>query len=60
MKLNKQDYVMERTTDGGFYAYMSNNMQCSAYGESPEETLENLEEVMMEFINDMYMVEDYV
>lgn len=59
MKLSEKDYVLERTTDGGFYAYLSRNMQCSAYGDTPEETIENLTEATEEYIDDIYMVEDY-
>ena len=36
MKLNKTDYVLERASDGGYYAWLTVNMQCNAYGESPE------------------------
>lgn len=60
MKLDKQDYKVERTADGGFYAYLSYNMQCSAYGETVDEALNNLQEVMEEYMDDMYLVEDYV
>ena len=34
MKLNKTDYVLERASDGGYYAWLTVNMQCNAYGES--------------------------
>lgn len=37
MKLNRTDYVLERASDGGYYAWLTVNMQCNAYGESPEE-----------------------
>lgn len=60
MRLNRQDYVLERTTDGGFYAYLCDNMQCGAFGDSHEEAIENLEEVMSEYIDGMYLVEDYI
>ena len=39
MKLNKTDYVLERASDGGYYAWLTVNMQCNAYGESPEEAV---------------------
>ena len=58
MKLNKTDYVLERASDGGYYAWL--NMQCNAYGESPDEAIRNLEESMNEIIDEMYMVEDFV
>lgn len=60
MILSKTDYVLERTTDGGYYAWLTTNMQCSAFGESPEEAVTNLEEAMNEIIDEMYMVEDFV
>ncbi|WP_321437626.1 hypothetical protein [uncultured Bacteroides sp.] len=60
MKLNKEDYVLERTADGGYCAYLSYNMQCNAYGDTPEEAIEYLQENMDEYMNDMYLVEDYV
>lgn len=27
MKLNKTDYMLERTSDGGYYAWLTVNMQ---------------------------------
>ena len=29
MKLNKTDYVLERASDGGYYAWLTVNMQCN-------------------------------
>jgi predicted RNase H-like HicB family nuclease len=43
MKLNRTDYVLERASDGGYYAWLTVNMQCNAYGESPEEAVQNLQ-----------------
>ena len=60
MKLNKTDYVLERASDGGYYAWLTVYMQCNAYGESPDEAIRNLEESMNEIIDEMYMVEDFV
>jgi predicted RNase H-like HicB family nuclease len=60
MRLNREDYVLERTTDGGYCAYLSYNMQCNAYGDTPEEAIEYLQENMDDYINEMYLVEDYV
>lgn len=31
MKLNKTDYVLERTSDGVVYAWLTVSMQCNAY-----------------------------
>ena len=60
MKLNKTDYVLERTLDGGYYAWLTMNLQCNAYGESPEEAILNLEDIMEEMIDSMYLVEEFV
>lgn len=46
MKLNRTDYVLERASDGGYYAWLTVNMQCNAYGESPEEAVQNLQNIM--------------
>ena len=64
MVLSKNDYVIEATADGGFYAYLKNNVVCFAYGYSPEEACENLADIADGYIHDiysnMYMVEDFV
>ena len=60
MKLNKTDYVLERASDVGYYAWLTVNMQCNAYGESPEEAVLNLQETMNEMIDEMYMVEEFI
>ena len=60
MKLNRTDYVLERASDGGYYAWLTVNMQCNAYGESPEEAVQNLQNIMNEMIDEMYMVEEFI
>lgn len=45
MNLNRTDYALERITEGG---------------NSPEETVENLQEIMKELMEEMYLVEDFV
>lgn len=60
MKLKQKDYVLERTTDGGYYAWLTVNMQCAAYGDSPEEALSNLEDAVEEMTDEMYLVEEFV
>ena len=60
MKLTENDYVIERTPEGGYYAWMSGNVPCNAYGESPEEAVNNLQEMMNEMVYEMYMVEEYI
>mgnify|MGYP000843128307 CR=1 FL=1 len=46
MKLNRNDYTVEAAAGGGFYAYFMNNVLCSAYGETPDEACENLEQIV--------------
>lgn len=60
MVLDKKDYVIESTTDGGYYAYLQSNMQCNAYGDTPDEAVENLATNYDEFIDEMYLVEEFV
>ena len=54
MKLNRNDYTVEAAAGGGFYAYFMNNVLCSAYGETPDEACENLEQIVDDFVSDMY------
>ena len=60
MKLNRTDYVLERASDGGYYVWLTVNMQCNPYGESPEEAVQNLQNIMNEMIDEMYMVEEFI
>ena len=60
MKLNKTDYMLERTSDGGYYAWLTVNMQCNAYGDSPEEAVKNLEQTMEDLVEEMFLVEDFI
>ena len=60
MKLNRNDYAIEATTDGGYYAYLKSNIMYSAYGETPDEACENLGNIVDDFVTDMYMVEEFV
>ena len=60
MKLNRPDYVLERASDGGYYGWLTVNMQCNAYGESPEEAVQNLQNIMNEMIDEMYLVEEFI
>lgn len=61
MKLEKKDYVLAFTVDDGrYYAWMVANMQCNASGESMEEAVRNLEDVIDELTAQMYMVENFV
>ena len=60
MKLNRTDYVLESASDGGYYAWLTVNMHCNAYGESPEEAIQNLQNIMNGMIDEMYMVEEFI
>lgn len=60
MKLNPNDYKVEAAANGGFFAYYMNNLLCSAYGETVDEACENLENIVEDFVSEMYMVEEYV
>ena len=60
MKLNKTDYVLERTSDGGYYAWRAVNIQCNAYGDSPEEAVDNLQQSMEDLLDEMYLVEEFI
>lgn len=56
-----EKYVLECTSDGGFYAYLSDYDQCCAYGETEDDALENLQEVAEEYFREialMYTLED--
>ncbi|WP_455587444.1 type II toxin-antitoxin system HicB family antitoxin [Bacteroides sp.] len=60
MKLKKTDYVLECTSDGGYYAWLTVNMQCNAYGDSPEEAVYNLQQTIEELLDEMYLVEEFI
>ena len=60
MRLINTDYELERVADGGYYAWLTVNMQYNAYGDSPEEAVTNLQTIMEETALDMYLVEDFV
>ena len=60
MKLDKTDYVLERTSDGGYYAWLAVDIQCNAYGDSPEEAVDNLQQSMEDLIDEMYLVEEFI
>lgn len=59
MKLNGNEYTVEAATGGVFYAYVVSNTLCSAYGESPEEAYENLEQVVDDWFGEMYLIDDF-
>lgn len=60
MNLSRSDYAVERSADGSFYAYLKSNILCTAYGETPDEACENLNDLIEDFVSDMYMVEEFI
>ncbi|GAE82987.1 hypothetical protein [Bacteroides reticulotermitis] len=60
MKLEKNDYVLAFAVDGRYYAWMVASMQYNASGNSKEEAVKNLEDVINTIISEMYMVEEFV
>lgn len=56
-----ENYVLECTADGGYYAYLSDYDQCCAYGETEDDALENLKDVADEYFKEialLYTIED--
>lgn len=56
-----ENYVLECTADGGYYAYLSDYDQCCAYGETEDDALENLQDVADEYFKEialLYTIED--
>lgn len=60
MKLNKIDYMFECIFDGGYYVWFIVNMQCNVYGDLFEEVVKNLEQIMEDLVEEMYLVEDFI
>lgn len=56
MEAISSKYVVECLPDGEYYAYLSDYSQCSAFGATVEEALENLEFQEEEFINEIAAV----
>ncbi|MCD8030563.1 MAG: hypothetical protein LUF04_10355 [Bacteroides sp.] len=60
MILNQTDYVLERTSDGGYWAFLKVSRFFKGYGITPEEAINNLKRKIDEIVSEMYMVEEYV
>lgn len=61
MEVISGKYVVECMPNGEYYAYLSDYNQCFAFGETPEEALENLafqEEEFFSEIVSVYGLED--
>jgi predicted RNase H-like HicB family nuclease len=60
MKLKRGEYVLERNANGGYLAYFSRNKLCCGYGDTPEKALKRLQNYMDDYVNGMYLVEEFV
>ena len=56
MKLNKTDYVLERASDGGYYAWLTVNMQCTAYEELKMKNEESAALCCLKFLHSSFLV----
>ena len=54
--MNEVNYVIESLPNGEFYAYLLDYNQCCAYGETENETIENLQEISHDFFNEISSV----
>ena len=60
MKLKSNEYQIECTPYGEYYAFLTDYHQCCTYGETAEEALETLSDIADEFfceINEVYLAE---
>lgn len=61
MKLKSNEYQIECTPDGEYYAFLTDYHQCCTYGETAEEALETLSDIADEFfseVNEVYLTEE--
>ena len=61
MKLKSNEYQIECTPDGEYYAFLTDYHQCCTYGETAEEALETLSDIADEFfseVNEVYLAEE--
>jgi len=60
MELKSNEYQIECTPYGEYYAFLTDYHQCCTYGETAEEALETLSDIADEFfceINEVYLAE---
>lgn len=58
MELKSNEYQIECTPYGEYYAFLTDYHQCCTYGETAEEALETLSDIADEFfceINEVYL-----
>lgn len=53
MKLKSNEYQIECTPDGEYYAFLTDYHQCCTYGETAEEALETLSDIADEFFSEI-------
>ena len=53
MKLKSNEYQIECTPDGEYYAFLTDYHQCCTYGETAEEALETLSDIADEFFSEV-------
>lgn len=61
MKLKSNEYQIECTPDGEYYAFLTDYHQRCTYGETAEEALETLSDIADEFfseVNEVYLAEE--
>ena len=62
MELKSNEYQIECTPYGEYYAFLTDYHQCCTYGETAEEALETLSDIADEFfceINEVYLAEEF-
>lgn len=62
MELKRNEYHIECTPGGEYYAFLTDYHQCCTYGETAEEALETLSDLADEFfneVNEIYRVEEF-
>ena len=60
--LKSNEYQIECTPYGEYYAFLTDYHQCCTYGETAEEALETLSDIADEFfceINEVYLAEEF-
>ncbi len=57
--MNNLDYVIEPAKGGGFFAYFTCNAQSKTYANTFGEAMDKLIENINNYIDGMYLVEEY-
>lgn len=62
MELKSNEYQIECTPGGEYYAFLTDYRHCCTYGETAEEALESLSDIADEFfgeVNEVYLAEEF-